>query len=397
MKSLYIAWIATLVAFFLPLYAIASTGYQITRVAQSQSGGITGFDTFALNSAGQVGYSAFLANGSESVYRWTDGQTMQLAAEGDMYQGQPISVPGRMDLNDEGTVAFAARRFGTHNGATGIFRTDGNGLTKLAPLQPQSTYFISWVNLNDDGSATYAVQVSATSSIVAKSDGQTIQTIYSNGNWIPDFPRVNSSGDVVFDAFSGQAGHPYQGILVHNGTPTTFADSLQESNPRFDRVGGGNINNLGRVVFIGELHQQPSTLFNYENGQLTELIDPSQTAFAAADGLPGINDSGQLVFFGYLDSGQNGIFTGLNPVTDALVTTGQTLDSKTVSSVSIYGDINNGGQIVFQASFADGSSGLYLATPVPEPATALLCCCSTALFLCRAPRRLIRRMISTTA
>src|SRR5689334_16572966 len=48
-----------------------------------------------------------------------------------------------MDLNDSGAVAFVARR-STHNGATGIFRTDGNGLTKLAPLQPQSTYFVSW-------------------------------------------------------------------------------------------------------------------------------------------------------------------------------------------------------------------------------------------------------------
>jgi hypothetical protein len=53
-----------------------------------------------------------------------------------------------------------------------------------------------------------------------------------------------------------------------------------------------------------------------------------------------------------------------------LITTAQSLDAKIVSGVAIYGDINNAGQVVFEAYFTDGSSGLYLATPVPEP-TAL--------------------------
>src|SRR4051794_477154 len=99
MKLSHRVLLATLIALSYQSYVHAAPAYQFTRVAQSQPGVITGFDTFALNSVGRVGYSARLPSGGESVFRWTNGQTVQLATEGDLYQGQPISVPGRMDLN----------------------------------------------------------------------------------------------------------------------------------------------------------------------------------------------------------------------------------------------------------------------------------------------------------
>ena len=34
--------------------------------------------------------------------------------------------------------------------------------------------------------------------------------------------------------------------------------------------------------------------------------------------------------------------------------------------------INNSGQIAFNATLSDGTSGVFVATPVPEPSTVLL-------------------------
>lgn len=377
MKQFSILLAANIVASCFSGHACAATAFQFTRIAQTQPGGITYFNTFALNNSGQVAYTAGLPNGDASVFRWTAGQTLQLATEGDPYEEQTIAVPDRLDMNDSGTVAFSTLRCcGNQSGIEGIFRTDGNGLTKMWPLQPQFSYRVYWLNLNNDGSVIYE-----RGGWLEKSDGQSIQMIYSDDWWaVSSFPRVNNAGDVVFSARTSQ---DHQMVLVKNGVPMTIAD--HSSNPRFEDLGEASINNHGTVVFIGQMFgdSEPNRLFSFENGQLTQLIDPTQTAYFAMDGMPGINDSGQIAFLGYTD--QIGVYVGLNRATDALVRTNELFDSKIVSGFIFYGDINNAGQVVFEAMFADGSSGLYLATPVPEPTTISLACLAL-VFVCARRR-----------
>jgi hypothetical protein len=229
-----------------PIGSQASTDYQFTRVAQTQPG-ITDFNTFALNNSGQVAYTTLHPDQGTSVYRWSSGQTLQFATEGSLWHGQPIAVPGAIDINDAGTVAFATARFvGHQSGIAGVFRTDGNELIRLAPFGHDPPSFVAhWVHLSNDGSAIYLVGGS-----LEASDGQSTQIVYSDSA-SPSFHRVNNASDIVFTGFLGNAYQPYQTILIRNGVHEIIADTGPTANPQFHYLSGTNINSHGRVVFIG--------------------------------------------------------------------------------------------------------------------------------------------------
>jgi len=70
-----------------------------------------------------------------------------------------------------------------------------------------------------------------------------------------------------------------------------------------------------------------------------------------------------------------GIFTGPDPSTDKVIMEGDLLDGYTISTNSLSfsrNGLNNLGQIAFTATLNDGTSGVWVATPTPEPSTLVL-------------------------
>jgi hypothetical protein len=282
--------------------------------------------------------------------------------------GYQVAVPRRVSLNDAGSVAFAAVRFTGHQtGTAGIFRLDGDDVTKIAPFDNPSFFSTRWVDLANSGQVTYVAQFPGDSGVYA-GDGTTIETIYSAGLSV-SVARANESGATVFSGFSGSATNPYTMLLVDGPNSATIASGGSTDVPRFDFLGGPSISSAGRIIFVGGVRGEVAqTLFNYENGQVTRMFDVTQNGLKSVSGLPGLNELGQIVFSARTDTDLDGIFTGPDVVNDKVIQTGDVLDGRTVLDVGIYGDINESAQIAFRADFSDGLTGIYVATLVPEPA-----------------------------
>ena len=237
-------------------------------------------------------------------------------------------------------------------------------------------------------------------------------------------PSINSSGNVAFIATEDTA-FGRRGISLHIGdgrTLETIADIADPSGRYREFSGQPSLNNLGDVAFIGNLRTggdelavakgdsfvsiantlgSISNIGNYElndRGEvafLADLTDGSQAIIVGdgssttriaetgddfADfGFVSINNVGDIAFLSFPAP-----FTGapretsLNfyseGIISTVISTGDTLDGLLITSI-FFGreSLNESGDLVFRASFADGSSGIYRAdfngiTAVPLPA-----------------------------
>ena len=73
---------------------------------------------------------------------------------------------------------------------------------------------------------------------------------------------------------------------------------------------------------------------------------------------PAINDLGTVVFFGFLDAGPSGIFTGPDPVAHRVIATGDPLFGSTVTGLGFFRGLNERNEVVFSFSLADGRNGI---------------------------------------
>jgi hypothetical protein len=150
-------------------------------------------------------------------------------------------------------------------------------------------------------------------------------------------------------------------------------------------------NNLGTTIFSALLTDGNYALYKSTGGQLTPYILSSNTPYSVFATAyfelfsPSINDHGTVAFWASLDNaGGVGLFTGPDPVNDAIIRSGDSLFGSTVVNVKIAPDgFNNSGQAAFAYLLADGRLGYALATPaIPEPAPCLFwlreCCFSRA-------------------
>jgi hypothetical protein len=169
-------------------------------------------------------------------------------------------------------------------------------------------------------------------------------------------PSLNNSGVVAFPFTA--PGMP-RTILTGSGGPLTPSASLFEMN-------GICINNAGTVSFSAD------GVYTGSGGPLTRIVDDSLFAFFLRTS---INDRGGVAFHGDLRApgiGLNisGIFTGPDPVADKVIAEGDPLFGSTVEGPNINFGIealNNKGQIAFGADLADGTRGVFVATPVIGP------------------------------
>ena len=95
---------------------------------------------------------------------------------------------------------------------------------------------------------------------------------------------------------------------------------------------------------------------------------------------PAVNNKGTVAFTAGFDVGGGALFSGTAASTTRVIGTGDMLFGQLVTSAGLTQQtaLNNEGQIVFTASFADGSQGIFRADPeetpvqaVPEPTSLL--------------------------
>jgi hypothetical protein len=262
----------------------------------------------------------------------------------------------------------------------GIFRADAKGqiarVVVPGDAAPNGSTFDTagepWVN--DGGDVSFIGHIAGTEALV------------------PGFPPQNELISALGSLYVKQGGTGKIYTVVQSG----------DSAP-----GGGHfraalhdvMNNRGSIVFNGDLTRPPDVnqnigVFLYSGGKITAIARPG-------DPMPGggtlvnaslvganvhINDSGDIVFSGQIDVGDDSLVTGLFQSSHGnlgvVVRTGTvipgigTVDQLTSPSQIITppppgffttsGAINNDvGQVLFQATLTDGSCVFLLATPRP--------------------------------
>ncbi|HET7298565.1 MAG TPA: choice-of-anchor tandem repeat NxxGxxAF-containing protein, partial [Burkholderiales bacterium] len=185
---------------------------------------------------------------------------------------------------------------------------------------------------------------------------------------IEEHVSINDAGTVAFSG-GGLSSSDLVGLFTGSGGAVTpiADDSGPLVFPFF-----ASINDVGTVAFLAQLDGGGNGLF-LGGTQVRPFADTNGLFSFFFGRAPSINDTGQVAFGAGLDGGGTGIFVGPNPLADKVITTGDSLFGSTVTSLSLGSQaLNNAGRVAFYAELSDGTQGVFVATPVPEPSTLLL-------------------------
>lgn len=219
---------------------------------------------------------------------------------------------------------------------------------------------------------------------------------------IPDIsgPVLNQSGQVVFNGYlrpldpatTGEEGIWIQddlglSLLALAGDPAPGTNGLQFTD--FNHL---NFNNLGEIAFDAALDSaDPATdhgIWRGPAGGLSLVVREGEPAPGTAGETfkyltfgPSMNNAGDIIFQAILaESGATGIWVArASGAIELVVRDGDSVkvrdgDYRTIRSVSIgdgmpssmepFNRVNEAGQLAISATFTDGNSGLFLATPI---------------------------------
>jgi len=175
-----------------------------------------------------------------------------------------------------------------------------------------------------------------------------------------NFPAINNRGDVAFVATGNDR---VQGVFKwHQGRVTTIAKSSSVLGGFGDDVVINAAGVVGYDASVASASVNDRAIFT-SNGVWTRTIfDAGQQGFAGRFmGSPSINAAGTVAFFATRPNFSQVLLTGDGgPLTTIADTNDQTFGG--------FGNaaINSSGEITFSASRADGSMGVFMATPANE-------------------------------
>jgi hypothetical protein len=209
-------------------------------------------------------------------------------------------------------------------------------------------------------------------------------------------PSIDAGGTVAFLATLDAGG---SAIVTGTGAVPNVTTTIADSSGPLNTLGPSpSINAGGTVLFDAVLDGGGVQGLFTGTGAVPNVITPiadTSGPFLNFGSTYAINAGGTVAFFATTDTGNDGIFTGPDPVAHKVLETGDPLFGDTVAFVDIYSEgLNDAGQIAFFFELANGTRGMARADPepqqaVPEPSTLpLLCIALGALAL--AVRRKVR-------
>ena len=176
------------------------------------------------------------------------------------------------------------------------------------------------------------------------------------------FPRINDNGTVVFRAVDGGIYTSSGGVhtqIASASDPTWAANGLNED-------GVPAINNSGQVSFTGVLATDfEQGVFVGNGGSVTPYALGSSDGFIGFSQATDINASGTVVFKGQPEVPAPNVGAGIFTATGSGITT--IADNSGQFENFTFPTINDAGAVAFSAILDDGSSGLYLSDGIAAP------------------------------
>ncbi len=385
---------------------------------------------------------------------WTSagGASRLLAVKGYPFPGvtgTPIvtgSFTNQPMLNDAGqTVFIASADFGTGNLGSLWVDTPGSPLRKVYTISqgPGSTNSLLLPLIAANG--RIAFQTRDPQALMSETLG-TLQTVAQKGSVAPGTGgarytsvapsgmSLSSTGLLAFDALlDSSSSFRINYAQNSDGTLRTIARAHQSApgtTGNFDNFFAPVINAAGHVAFLGE-YSSNHDLGNEANGVWLEGSAGLQLIVRRGDAAPGassgalfetfnqiqLNDQGQVLIEAQLQTGPGGVSNSndeglwlyntdgslrlIAREGDLLdVAEGPAVDYRQILYLDSLGPINEFkgqkrtlnefGQVLFHAGFTDGSSGLFLTQPIPEPSCFLSLLVAAAISSLFPPRRRFR-------
>jgi hypothetical protein len=258
----------------------------------------------------------------------------------------------------------------------GIFTSDSITRSTIAATGAGFTNFGIGVDINAGNNVAFTGSSATAQGVLIGAPGAPLTTAASTtGGFFSSFGgavAINNSGQTSFSAAKTVAAGGGSGVFRF--TPGSgVVEAIAQTGGTFNGFGvPSDINNSGQVAFLASRTVGGFGIFRGN----TAVIDPIATSGASYSTFgdsPSINSSGGVAFAANLTGGGQGIFTGPSPILNHVIRTGDTLDGSTITSVALAaGGLNDFGQIAFVATLSDGRQAIFIATPVPEPASILL-------------------------
>ncbi|MBX9791383.1 MAG: PEP-CTERM sorting domain-containing protein [Pirellulales bacterium] len=372
----------------LGLYSPATAGpYSLTKIAASTPGS-TFEESFApaISNNGMIAYLGNPASGivQEGVYRYQGGSGNLVApasATGGIYGYGGLSV------NDSGTIAF--------QDFNAIYSVTGTTITTVAAPGIPSGIGVTLPSIASDGSVAFALRNAFDSVTVRTVSSGVPQDIafnatlpvvqqYAAFNSPGQTPAMSNSGNVAY-LWIGADGTTPQLNLYHGGTTSVIAGLAPLGQMFFNT-------NDTHVAFYSTPAGGSLGLFVGDGSSISPVPLPSGLLPV---GPLSFNNPGTIAFMGNISGSNLGIYTADSST--PLIKLSDPLDGSTINGINFgpHG-LNDNGQIVFSAVLANGNSGVYLLSPVPEPSTSALFAAGLALLAAGALRRRCRPKVVTS-
>ncbi len=383
--------------------AVADQRYSFTLIAQCnmmEGCSIGQFGPPAINNAGTVAFKASESGGGEGIFAGDGGPIRAIATASSL---GAVFLMGTSDpsINDTGTVAFQTDIFDGTGFTSGIFTGSGGPVAHIVDPATGPVEFLSFgvtPVINNSGTVAFEAALDLQPGQqdfvhgIFTSDGGALTTIVDSTHGFPvSFvqPEINNHGEVAFQSIrvDSATGQTFIGVYKGRGGPvTTVAECPEFDCPVFFATGTApvSINDPGTVAFFADTNEGgmfARGIFTGNGGPLTPVVLSSEFTdpiFFMEPAAPAINNRGTVAFFadGMFDQPdgtllpKTGIFTGPNPVENAVIVRGDPLFGAHVEFFQISGFggpiapvINDRGQIAFVAHLDDGREVLVRADP----------------------------------
>lgn len=359
-----------------PAYA---QGYVFTKVADSSADGLDpfSFECSSINAGGDIAFRAGrLApdgfNTIAGIYRAnaSDGGLTTIVENEKRFD----FISRSPSMNDLGAVSFAAQ---LDKGGEAILRGNGKNLTKIANTAKQFNFFGFDTSVNNGGVVAFKAELDPEFDFdegLFSGAGGKITTHYlaSTSEFVGDDsrPSINNVGNIAFrEQIDGSFD---DGIFVTEGDGFKVIAA-----PDPDRSVEEPVLNDGGTAAFETSFTDPETgefvtaIVTGDGGPLTAVVDTRGPFGSFGFRPPSLNNGGDVAFFGRLDDFvTSGIFTGPDPVANRVVGTGDTLDGRTVQSLTFCEEgLNDADQLGFIAQLEDPGSpdgfrmAVFRATP----------------------------------
>jgi hypothetical protein len=411
------SWCTLVLGFCIPVVE-AESAYRFRKIAESgqmdPSGAfvIGGFDTPALH-GGKVVFGTYMADGSTSSIVTDIRGTLESIAS--ILDEMPGSLSGNYEyfgspiISDSG-IAFRALGAAQDNGVRqeGIYKWLGDSVEIVADRDADipggagkfKDFGDCWIHGED------VAFIAEGSGVYFQEDG-TLSTWAAAGATLPGLTApIAPFGDFYYDGHRVaimSAGKRWVLLTIEDSRVVIEANLPQPFSQGGQVFYNFNANygyDDGKCVFLMDYPIPPMlekdfyAVFLADNGTVVRLFDqrdvgpPEGGRFVRFSGVIGYEDG--AVYFSAIEEDNEG-FTAYRWVDGELtriLSAGEQLDGKTIFSVWFLDKGIEGSQLALHVRFTDWSSAIYLAEPIPEPATLSLL---TIGALCGIGRSLRRR------